>query len=44
LLVVGNSPPVSTRSSPSGATMIAAQPPRDASVPLPEQAPSVTKV
>ena len=44
LFVVGNSPPVRTVSSPSGAVMIAAHPPRAASVPLPEQAPSVTRV
>ena len=44
LFVVGYSPPVRTVSSPSGAVRIAAQPPRASSVPLPEQAPSVTSV
>ena len=44
LFVVGYSPPVRTVSAPSGAVRMAAQPPRDSSVPLPEHAPSVTRV
>src|SRR5262245_60603731 len=44
LFVQGNSPPVRTSSEPSGAVMMAAHPPRAASVPFPEQAPSVTRV
>ena len=44
LFVVGNSPPVRTVSAPSAPIRIAAHPPRAASVPLPEQAPSVTRV